>query len=306
MIATPFDQFDADSGPQEIVEDTFRQRVAAMADTLAPAARRVVQFIDQNRLSVLASSAAQLAASIGTSDATVVRTVQALGFDGLDDLRRTLLFTMDARSTPADNLRRTLAEVGASAARAIDVVLEAHREALAVLEADATRKRIADAAAILHPVRRINVFGIGPSAALARYAVTLLSRTGRAARTLDETGLSLADQMLALAQGEGLLLLAYSQPYREVSAVFREARSLSMPTVLITDSAASKLAQLAEVVVPVPRGRAERVALHGGTLVAVEALVLALAASAPEAAMTTLERLNDLRAAVAGKRSDVE
>lgn len=81
MIATPFDQSDADSGPQEIVEDTFRQRVAAMADTLAPAARRVVQFIDQNRLSVLASSAAQLAASIGTSDATVVRTVQALGFD---------------------------------------------------------------------------------------------------------------------------------------------------------------------------------------------------------------------------------
>lgn len=306
MIATPFDQPDADSGRQEIVEDTFRQRVAAMADTLAPAARRVVQFIDQNRLSVLASSAAQLAASIGTSDATVVRTVQALGFDGLDDLRRTLMFTMDARSTPADNLRRTLAEVGASAARAIDTVLEAHREALAVLEADVTRARIADAAAILHPVRRINVFGIGPSAALARYAVMLLSRTGRATRTLDETGLSLADQMLALEQGEGLLLLAYSQPYREVSAVFREARSLSMPTVLITASADSKLAQLAEVVVPVPRGRAERVALHGGTLVAVEALVLALAASAPEAAMTSLERLNDLRAAVAGKRSDVE
>jgi DNA-binding MurR/RpiR family transcriptional regulator len=306
MIATPFDQSDAARGPQEIVEDTFRQRVAAMADTLAPTARRVVQFIDQNRLSVLASSAAQLAASIGTSDATVVRTVQALGFDGLDDLRRTLLLTMDTRSTPADNLRRTLAEVGASAARAIDVVLEAHREALAVLEADATRARIADAAAILHPVRRINVFGIGPSAALARYAVMLLARTGRAARTLDETGLSLADQMLALEQGEGLLLLAYSQPYREVSAVFREARSLSMPTVLITASADSKLAQLAEVVVPVPRGRAERVALHGGTLVAVEALVLALAASAPEAAMTTLERLNDLRAAVAGKRSDVE
>jgi DNA-binding MurR/RpiR family transcriptional regulator len=305
MIATPFHQLGAGSAQRETVEDPFRQRVTALADTLAPAARRVAQFIDQNRLSVLASSAAQLAASIGTSDATVVRTVQALGFDGLDDLRRTLLSTMGARLTPADDLRRTLAEVGASAARAIDVVLEAHREALAVLEADATRTKIADAAALLHPARRINVFGIGPSGALARYAAMLLSRTGRAARTLDGTGLSLADQMLALESGEGLLLLAYSQPYREVSAVFREARSLGMSTVLITDSADSKLAQLAQVVVPVPRGRAERVALHGGTLVAVEALVLALAASAPEAAMTTLERLNDLRAAVVGKRSDV-
>ena len=79
-----------------------------------------------------------------------------------------------------------------------------------------------------------------------------------------------------------------------------------MPTVLITDSVDSRLAHLAAAVVSVPRGRAERVALHGGTLVAVEALILALAASAPDAAMTSLERLNDLRAAVAGKRSDVE
>jgi DNA-binding MurR/RpiR family transcriptional regulator len=306
MIATRLHPSGADSGPQEIAEDPLRQRAAAMADALAPAARRVVRFIDQNRLAVLASSAAQLAASIGTSDATVVRTVQALGFEGLDDLRRTLLSTMDARSTPADDLRRTLAEVGASAARAIDMVLEAHREALAVLEADTTRTRIADAAAFLHPVRRINVFGIGPSAALARYAAVLLSRTGRAVCALTETGLSLADQMLALEHGEGLLLLAYGPPYREVSAVIREARGLSMPTVLITDSVDGKMAQLAEVVIPVPRGRAERIALHGGTLVAVEALILALAASAPEAAMTTLERLNYLRAAVAGKRSDVE
>lgn len=304
MVAIGFQPSSAENGPQ--AEDPFRQRVATMAATLAPAARRVVQFIDENRLSVLASSAAQLAASIGTSDATVVRTVQALGFDGLDDLRRVLLSTMHARSTPADDLRRTLAEVGTSAARAIDVVLEAHREALAVLEADATRTRIADATALLHPVLRINVFGIGPSAALARYASMLLSRTGRPARSLDETGLSLADQMLALEAGEGLLVLAYGQPYREVSAAFREARRLSMPTVLITDSVDSRLAHLAAAVVSVPRGRAERVALHGGTLVAVEALILALAASAPDAAMTSLERLNDLRAAVAGKRSDVE
>jgi len=80
-----------------------------------------------------------------------------------------------------------------------------------VLEADATRTRIADAAALLHPVRRINVFGIGPSAALARYAAMLLSRTGRPARSLDEAGLSLADQMLALETGEGLLVFAYGQ-----------------------------------------------------------------------------------------------
>jgi len=295
----------ANSGPGDTTADLFRQRVGEVADTLGPTARRVAHFIDQNRLAVLAGSAAELAASIGTSDATVVRTVQALGFSGLEDLRRILLFTMEARSTPADDLRRTLADVGANAARAVDLVLEAHREALATLEAAATRVRIADAVGLLHRVRRICVFGIGPSAALAYYAAMLLARTGRATRVLDATGQSLADQMLDLQAGDGLLALAYSQPYREVSAVFREARRFNIPTVLITDSADSRLAQLAQIVVAVPRGRATRIALHGGTLVALEGLILALAASAPDAAKAAMGRLNDLRAMVAGKRNDV-
>jgi len=285
--------------------DPFRRRVAALRETLAPASRRVVDFIDQNRLTVLASSAAEMAASIGTSDATVVRTVQALGFSGLDDLRRTLISGIEDQSRAVDGLRRTLADVGPDAARAIDVVLEAHRDGLSALQSDQTRERIVAAADMLHKVQRINLFGIGPTAALARYAAVLLTRTGRRARVLDATGLALADQMLDLLPGDGLLVMAYTQPYREVTALFREAKRLSLPAVLITDSADNKLAPLAGMILPVPRGRADRVALHGATFVALEALILALAASAPDSAMTALERLNDLRTSVTGKRNDV-
>jgi DNA-binding MurR/RpiR family transcriptional regulator len=287
------------------VADPFRRRIAKARQTLAPAGRRVVQFIDQNRLAVLANSAAELAASIGTSDATVVRTVQALGFAGLDELRQTLIAGMEGQSRVVDGMRRTLAEVGPDAAHAINVVLETHRDALMTLESDDTRARIVAATQALNEVQRINVFGIGPTAALARYAATLLTRTGRMARVLDATGLSLADQMLDLDVGDGLLVMAYSQPYREVTALFHEARRLSLPAVLITDNPDNRLAQLARVILTVPRGRADRVALHGATFVALEALILALAASAPDAAMTALERLNDLRASVTGKRPDV-
>ena len=64
-------------------QDVFRSRMMTRLTTLAPAERRVARFIDQNRAAVLASSAVELAASTGTSDATVIRTVQALGFSGL-------------------------------------------------------------------------------------------------------------------------------------------------------------------------------------------------------------------------------
>ena len=54
---------------------------------LGAAGLRVAKFIDENRQIVLASSAAALGARIGTSDATVLRTIQTLGFAGLADLK---------------------------------------------------------------------------------------------------------------------------------------------------------------------------------------------------------------------------
>jgi DNA-binding MurR/RpiR family transcriptional regulator len=87
--------------------------------------------------------------------------------------------------------------------------------------------------------------------------------------------------------------------------VFTEARRLGLPVVLITDNLDSKLARFADVIVPARRGRTERMALHSVTLMALEALVLGLAASNRTGAMAALERLNELRESVAGKRLDV-
>ncbi len=280
--------------------DIFSERMASGYASLTPAARRVVRYIDQNRAAVLANSATELGSATGTSDATVVRSVQALGFSGLDDLRRALITSLEQRTTPADAMRRTLTDTGEDMDRAIALVLETHCEALVQLQAEATRRQIAAAAAALHPASRIVVFGIGPSAPLARYAATLLRRTGRRAQAIDATGIGLADQLLDLREGDALLALAYSRPYREVSAVFQEARRLRMPVVLITDTADSKLARHADVIVPVRRGRTTHTALHGTTLVALEALILGLAASNSEGAVQTLEHLNALRSAVAG------
>jgi DNA-binding MurR/RpiR family transcriptional regulator len=157
----------------------------------------------------------------------------------------------------------------------------------------------------LHRAERIVVFGIGPSAPLAHYVAILLTRNGRAARTLDATGIGLADQLVGLRKGDALLILAYGRAYREVVATFAEARQLRLPTVLVTDSLDGKLARKAGVVIPAKRGRANRVALHGTTLVVLETIVLGLAASDRKRAMDALRRLNDLRAEVGGARMDV-
>ena len=107
----------------------------------------------------------------------------------------------------------------------------------------------------------------------------------------------LADQLLDLRTGDALLVLAYGRLYREVKAVFAEAKALSLPTVLITEADDTPLAKLANVCVAIPRGRPGQVALHGATLVGLEALILSLAAANPDAALASLDNLNRLRRA---------
>jgi DNA-binding MurR/RpiR family transcriptional regulator len=257
---------------------------------------RVAKFIDENRQIVLASSAAALGARIGTSDATVLRTVQTLGFGSLAELKSAIL-NSGLVSTPADDMRRTLVDLEAATGQAFDGIMRAHTEALDVLRSEKCRTQMAAAVRVLDGAERIAVFGIGPSSALATYVSTLLNRNGRRSRTISATGSMLADQLLDLSRGDALLILAYGRPYREVKAVFAEAKALGLPSVLITEADDTPLAKLADVCIAVPRGRPGQMALHGTTLVGLEGLVLSLAAARPEAALASLENLNRLRRA---------
>jgi DNA-binding MurR/RpiR family transcriptional regulator len=272
-------------------------------EQLGAAGRRVAKFIDENRQTVLASSAAALGGHIGTSDATVLRTIQALGFAGLADLKQAILKSADKSSTPADQMRRTLADLEKSTERAVESVLQAHDEGLAVLKSEQCRAQIAAAVHLLDAANRIVVFGIGPSAALAGYVATSLGRCGRASRTIDATGAMLADQLMDLRRGDVLLILAYGRLYKEVRTVFAEARELGLATVLVTEADGTPLAKLADVAVAIPRGRPGQVALHGATFVGLEAMVLSLAAARPDAAVASLDKLNRLRRAteISGK-----
>lgn len=275
--------------------DEFGDRVRRLTATLSPAAARVASYLDQNRPQALASSAAQIAAQLAMSDATVIRAVQALGFDGLPDLKKALAAGLGDRMSPVTNMRRTLTEVGENANQAVEAVLDAHAEGMEALRTEPGRAAILAAITAMHPAARIGVFGIGPSAHLARYLAFQLNRSGRRSYLLDSTGWALADQLLGLRAGDAILLLAYGQPYREVQAAMAEARRLGLPVVLVTDTASSDLASQATVVLLARRGRANQVALHATTLVALEAVILGLAATDGDNALQQLADLDRLR-----------
>lgn len=79
---------------------SLQERVAARIGTLTATERRVAEYLSTHPQEAAFSSAEELGRATGTSDASVVRTAKALGFDGLPGLKRSLQGHLQSLLTP--------------------------------------------------------------------------------------------------------------------------------------------------------------------------------------------------------------
>jgi DNA-binding MurR/RpiR family transcriptional regulator len=166
---------------------TFAERAASALHRASATEKAVVRFFQDNREEVLVASAAELAAKIGTSDATVIRATQALDYSGLDDLRRHLAGELRTSLSPAARLARTLGAVKRDVASALGMMINIHVEALEALRRDIGTSQFQAAVDVLAKARRVVVFGLGPSSAVAEYFAIQLGRFGVESATLTQS-----------------------------------------------------------------------------------------------------------------------
>ncbi|HUC11584.1 MAG TPA: MurR/RpiR family transcriptional regulator [Stellaceae bacterium] len=289
------------AGASETALPSFEERVAQRFGRMSPAEQRVVRFFQDNREEVMIASAAALAAKAGTSDATVVRAAKALGFSGLDDLRRRLADELRNSLTPAERLQRTLGEVGNSLSAAFEVTLDIHLRSLESLRRAITPEQFEKTVDGIVAARRIVVFGLGPSAAIANYLVTQLGRFGLDVASLTNTGLLFADDLGKLRAGDLVVMLAYGRVYTELAALLDEIERLRLRSFLVTDTLAAMLKDRVDLVLPVPRGHAEMLSMHTATLGLIEALLVGVATKRPDATLASLNALSEARQKLAGR-----
>jgi DNA-binding MurR/RpiR family transcriptional regulator len=284
---------------------SFAERIAERFGQLSPAERRVVRYFQDNREEVLIASAAALAAKVETSDATIVRATKALGFSGLDELRRALADELRSSLSPADRLTRTLGEVGGSLSAAFDTTLDIHLRSLESLRRSIPPKLFSNAVNGIVSARRVVIFGIGPSSAVADYLVVQLGRFGLDAISLTQTGLLFADDLRKLRKGDLVIMLVYGRIYGEVAALMDEVDRHGLRSFLLTDTLAASLRHRVDLVLPVARGRADRLSMHTATLGFIEALLVGVATRRPRETLASLEKLNEARERLAGKRMNL-
>lgn len=262
---------------------------------LSGAAARLLDYIERHPNAVLVSSALDLAAKIDASDATVIRSIQSLGFDGLPHLKTVIAEKLDEGArTPVEKVGVTLRELTQDQSRRpLQLVVEAYARTLEGLPA--SQDQFEATAQLLNDASRIGLYGGGPLIRLAQQTATHLGRIGRSNFVMEGTGHAFADALLGLQPGDAVVLLAYGKVHKESLLIKEELQRIGGTFVVITDNPTGRLAKGAQAVLEVPRTEVGNMTFYGTTLLALETLVLALTQLGPDQAMETARRLRDFR-----------
>jgi DNA-binding MurR/RpiR family transcriptional regulator len=277
---------------------SFDERIDAALPSMSPAEQKIAAYFRTQKEAILLNSAIEIAEKAGVSDATVVRAARTLGFEGLSGLREAILSELTGNNGQERRLQRTLDEVKHDSSGVLDHVLKAHRESLEVMSSAEFAKAFALAVNMIFSARHRFIFGIGPSGSVADYAALQFNRLGLSTTALADSGVKLADGLIQLAEGDAILMIANAPVYREVSVILDHAEKIGVPVVLIGDSLAPYVRKRVTEILPVPRGRADHLSMHGATIVLVEAMIVALADKDRDAAFTALAKLGALRGSI--------
>src|SRR5205807_4624586 len=203
----------------------LHERVVALDADLSPSERKVARFLAGHPNEIPSMTAADLGQRVGTSDATVVRTVKALGYSGLPELKRVLLKAMTDRRDPALMLAQSIEHLGTGASILDQVLLatgQLMQEARHLIDSEAWRAAVD----IIDGASTVLAYGLGEAGCVADYVALELGRCGVRVRSLTESGLNVANGLLSVSGTDAVFVIAPLRHFREIDVVIDHARSV--------------------------------------------------------------------------------
>lgn len=268
---------------------TVRQLEKAVG-SLAPAERRVAQYLVDNAGQVVRQSVTDVAVTTGTSAATVLRVCKKLGCAGYREFKLRLVrdlasFRPDGLQEvdPRDSTRVTATKVFSSAIASLT-------ETMSVVEGPL----LLEAARLVEAAEEVVVFGVGTSAYVAFDTVRRLRRAGVRA-TAESSGTDQATCAALLGPRSTVIAISTSGTSADVIEAVTIARSYGAAVIVVTHAPQSPLARLADTVLPVAAVETafgtEAMAARIAMLVLLDALFVVLALRRQELTLKNIERV---------------
>ena len=187
-------------------------------------------------------SSRELAKRFQVDAATIVRSVQALGYSGFDDFSLDLRRHLMSRITPYTALEAATRKKG-SVADHIDHALDKAVENINSLRSNLNRGDLVALARSIHRSRRILVVGLDFAASLAHYLAYGLAFLGFDAEALAGSEGYLQHRLKGLTSKDLVVAISFGRCLRVTVESVLWARNRGVPTFGITDSDTTPIAR---------------------------------------------------------------
>lgn len=217
-------------------------KLRASLHGLSPVLQRVARYVLDNPDAVIYHSVTELAEATRSSEGSIIRFCQDLGFSGFQELKLTLAVELDPPGrksapppTPGDH------DFGGLMARLVEQAAAAAHETANLYEGEVT----AEVAERLRAAERVDIYGVGASGVVAQYFAYKLLRLGLTAQAFTDLHLgsmsasNLSDRSVAIG-------VSSSGSTLDTLQALKAAKEAGTFTVAITNRLKSPLAKVAD------------------------------------------------------------
>lgn len=231
--------------------DAFRDRLAALSDSLPRRLRQCAEFIAANTDRIAVSTVADLAAGAEVPPSALMRFCRIMGFSGFSDMQR-LFREAYAPSWPDYATRlRNLRDAGTGSPSALVAeFVEAGQLSLETLAKSLDEAALARAVAVLGGAGTIHLVGLRRAFPVATYLAYVFEKMQVPAMLHD--GVGKFDHRYALRPGDVVLAITFAPYSEETLALAQDAALRGLPVVALTDRLTSPLVRSAQAVLTVP------------------------------------------------------
>jgi DNA-binding MurR/RpiR family transcriptional regulator len=230
----------------EALKDRLIEIEAALPKRLRQAAAYALEHPDEFAL----GTASGIARSADVQASTLVRFAQTLGFGGFSDLQEVFRSHLRNRWPDYSERLKALHETARDSGDPTNLLMgfaDSAASSVARLREAVDRRGLDNAIDLLAQAKTIYCLGQRRSFSVAHYLSYALAQLGLSASLIDNVG-GLGPEQLARAGPEDALIAISFTPYSPVTVdLAKRARRAKTPTVVVTDSALSPLAGLADV-----------------------------------------------------------
>ncbi len=244
-------------------------------------------------------SSRELGRRYSVDSATIVRTIQAMGYKKFADFAHDLRNHFVTQITPYTALKaatRKKRSVADYVSRSVDKDLEN----LNALKARLDVIKIVEIAKQINRTRRIIVIGIDFAASLAMSLAYGLVRVGRDAEAPTGSTGSIQNKINMMTEKDLLIAISFGKCLRETVEAAQQARRHNIPTFGITDNDRSPIGLVCDQHIIASTDRASFIDSYVAPTAAINAILVACAHSQPTRALKMLQQFD--KESASGKR----